>query len=568
MPNANDIAWFKTQFEPTLAAALAGTPYTANFLCALACQETGEVWPVLRKKGLATDEIVRLCVGDTLDDTKGRSAFPRNRAELEAAKDGSRMFGIARQALLDMSAYIDGYKGAASNPNKFCHGFGVFQYDLQFFKTDPDYFLDRRYETFGASLGKCLQELDHAVEKRNLPRTGKLSEADLASVAIVYNTGRYDPRKGLKQGYRNAAGVYYGEALVAFMRLAGTVSVDVVTPPRPSTEPAIVTPPTPVAAAGKRYRVDTQSDPLVLRSAPVKSPPGKKTNRIGLLPDGTIVRAVGDARQNGYLQVQTSLNGALLTGWAYADLLKPVVETTPIPVVEAAEPSVTPLLPAVYMPRKAGTVTKRTDPAGAYSLNEPGQPGRTGDTPDALKTSIARIIAWLAPDLPAHKRYQPTASSTFCNIYAHDFCYLNGVYLPRVWWSQAAIVRLLKGETVTPVYGTSIDEIRANGLFRWLRDFGPDFGWRQTGTVTKLQAEVNQGAIGLIVARRTEEGKSGHIVAVVPETETHRATRNAAGEVTNPLQSQAGTVNFSYGTGRKDWWLGAQFAEHAFWIHG
>ena len=62
--------------------------------------------------------------------------------------------------------------------------------------------------------------------------------------------------------------------------------------------------------------------------------------------------------------------------------------------------------------------------------------------------------------------------------------------------------------------------MRANDLFRWLRDFGPRFGWRQTGTITKLQQEVNQGAIGLIVARRKEDGKSGHIVAVVPETET------------------------------------------------
>jgi hypothetical protein len=28
---------------------------------------------------------------------------------------------------------------------------------------------------------------------------------------------------------------------------------------------------------------------------------------------------------------------------------------------------------------------------------------------------------------------------------------------------------------------------KGNDLFRWLRDFGPRFGWRQTGTLTKLQ---------------------------------------------------------------------------------
>ena len=71
--------------------------------------------------------------------------------------------------------------------------------------------------------------------------------------------------------------------------------------------------------------------------------------------------------------------------------------------------------------------------------------------------------------------------------------------------------------------------MRANDLFRWLRDFGPRFGWRQTGTPTKLQTEVNQGAIGLIVARRKEDGRSGHIVMVVPETD-ESARREAPAE--------------------------------------
>ena len=107
--------------------------------------------------------------------------------------------------------------------------------------------------------------------------------------------------------------------------------------------------------------------------------------------------------------------------------------------------------------------------------------------------------------------YQPDSNSTFCNIYAHDYCHLAGVYLPRVWWSQAAIVDLAQGKSIQPLYGKTIDELRANDLFRWLRDFGPAFGWRQTSTLTKLQTEVNQGAIGLIVARRVQDGKSGHI---------------------------------------------------------
>lgn len=48
MPNANDVKWFKTQFQARLEAALDGTPLTVDLLTAIACQETGEVWPVLR----------------------------------------------------------------------------------------------------------------------------------------------------------------------------------------------------------------------------------------------------------------------------------------------------------------------------------------------------------------------------------------------------------------------------------------------------------------------------------------------------------------------------------------
>jgi hypothetical protein len=69
------------------------------------------------------------------------------------------------------------------------------------------------------------------------------------------------------------------------------------------------------------------------------------------------------------------------------------------------------------------------------------------------------------------------------------------------------------------------------------------------------------------VARRKQDGKSGHIVAWCPETNDARAVRNSAGEVTKQLQSQAGAVNFRRGTGILNWWKGDQFAESAFWLH-
>jgi hypothetical protein len=184
-----------------------------------------------------------------------------------------------------------------------------------------------------------------------------------------------------------------------------------------------------------------------------------------------------------------------------------------------------------------------------------------------LRAELGAIIDWLAVDKASHQRYQPRGGATFCNIYAHDYCHLAGVYLPRVWWTPGAIERLARGEQVPVRYGETVDEMRANGLFRWLRDFGARFGWRQAGTLSLLQQEVNQGAIGLLVARRKHEGKPGHIVMVVPETETMRARRDRTGAVVAPLQSEAGAKNHRYRTPTTAWWNGAQFTESACWLH-
>ena len=221
MPNQADVLWFKTQFQPTIAAAIAGTPFSVDMITAFACQETGEVWPTLRRQGLPTKRILELCVGDTLDDTGGRGAFPKNKAELLAAPNGARMFKVARQALVDMASSIPAYRSVAARPDKFCHGFGIFQLDLQFFKTEPDYFLDKRYADFGAALGKCVAELKAAMQRMGWQGKTTLTDLEQAGVAIAYNTGRYNPAKGLKQGYFDGS-KYYGENYYAYLQLAAS----------------------------------------------------------------------------------------------------------------------------------------------------------------------------------------------------------------------------------------------------------------------------------------------------------------------------------------------------------
>lgn len=569
MPTTEDMRWFKQNFHARIQPALQGTAFTLDLLTALACQETGEVWPILRKQPLSVERILELCVGDTLDSDRGRRAFPKTKAELVAHPKGQEMFTVARQALLDMSQFVKSYRGAASRPNKFCHGFGIFQFDIQFFKQEPDYFLEKRYADFDACLQKAIAELQSAKNRIGFKNKTSLTDLEQAFVAIAYNTGTFRPNRGLKQGFRPPGGKFYGEQIFDFIRLAKTVPVDglppVVSTPAPGTAP--VPPPAPVEASGRLFKVDVRETPLRLRSEPKIDKNDPTSNVIARLPDGHIVQAVNGKKINGFLEVETSLLGAHFRGFASAEFLKPAPGVDEVPVLHPEPTPPTSGIVAVTMPRKAGTVTRRTGIATAHSLNEPDQPGRKGTTPDELRAELAEIIDYLAVDKPAHKRYKPITNATFCNIYAHDYCHLAGVYLPRVWWSAAAIERLARGETVPPLLGNTIDEQRANDLFRWLRDFGLRFGWRQTGSLTKLQLEVNQGAVGVIVARRRNDGLSGHIAMVVPETDEHSAKRDAAGEVVAPLQSQAGRNNFRYGTGGTNWWKGQQFAESAFWIH-
>lgn len=309
MPTTSAIQWFKSEFGQQLTEATRGTRFTPDLLTALACQETGYLWDRLRKK-MGTQDVLRLCVGDTLGDTAGRTAFPRNRAELEAWPQGKLMFSIARQALVDIAEHLPDYRGAASNPDKFCRGYGIFQYDLQFFKVDPSYFLEQRYTIFSEALGKALSELNAKADRlraQGLIGGGtSLSNADLVKIAIAYNTGRYVPSKGLRQGHRSNDGVYYGEAIDRYLRLAQSIVVGETN--NDSNNDDRVT-----------MRVEVAST-LNMRSSPNTR---SKTNVIASLPKGHLVRTLG-REINGFWEIETTVRGDTLTGFVAKQYLKPV----------------------------------------------------------------------------------------------------------------------------------------------------------------------------------------------------------------------------------------------------
>ncbi len=578
MTTRESIQWFKQTFNDKLHTATVNTPYGVDLLCAIAYQETGYIWSNMAGK-LPLGEIALLAVGDTLD-APNRSAFPKNKTALLNAPNGAAMFAIARDCLIKMSKFVSGYNGAVSNPNKFCHGFGIFQYDLQNFLNNPDYFLQKKWGDIDACFSLCITELNDA-KARQARLNGEvgqgwktktsLTDEEKVFVAIAYNKGSANLSKGFKQGFKSADGKFYGENIFDYLRLSQSIPAvsdrGVAGPP---TSPFAPLPqPTPVLSDKKIYRVKITSSQLNLRSEPKIPKVNPGSNVKTSLPNGHLVSWLSGKPADKWFEVETNLNGAYFRGFVATAFLELVKDnTTGIPVTIPSTTNPVSGIMEVYMPRAAGAITKRTATANALSLNEPGQPARNKtDAPAELKRSLLSIIQWLNVEKPTHKRYQSINNSTFCNIYAHDYCYLASVYFPRVWWTQSAIVKLATNQTVPILYGNTIEEMRANNLFRWLRDFGERFGWRQTGDLTKLQNAANIGGIGMIIARRKDDGRSGHVTIVAPENDLGSAKRDASGIVTVPLQSQAGSRNFNFGRGNPNWWLGDQFAEHGFWIH-
>ena len=562
MPSLSDMSWFKNEFAARTATALVNTPFSMDFITALACQETGLVWSVLRRRPeLSTAEILALCVGDTVE--RGRRAFPQSKAALLAHPNGAAMFAQARAALVALARYLPAYQKVAQQPAKFCHGFGIFQRDLQHFEHDPAYFLERHYADFDLALTHALAVLQAALRRLGWQHKAHLSDDEQAAVAIVYNSGRYVPRLGLRQGWFDGQR-YYGELIFDFLRRARTLS-DPANPPSlapPQNGHAALPAPSPAAATGRHYRVAPTTAWLNLRREPRIDDAHPQRNVLARLPAGQWVQALSAVARNGFLEIEVLLSGARYHGFAARNFLRPAP-----PPTELATPAPRAGVSAAQLPAPADGATRRGALAGPFSLNEPGQPGRVGDTPARLRASLAAIVAWLAVDNPAHARYAPHAGASFAAVYAHDYCHLAGVYLPHVWWTAAALARLKNGEVLAPSAGLTVAEVSVNEIFCWLREYGPDFGWRRTSTLDKLQREVNQGAVGLLMAHREAAGRDGQMVVIVPESATQGARRDATGVVTAPLESGAGRVNYRARVAPRAWWTLPTFGEWAYWLH-
>ncbi len=210
---AEPIKWFVDNFGGEAKKAVQGTPFTPELVAAIAYQETGYIWfPLVRKK-LEREQILKLCVGDTLDASRGRMAWPRTKAELLSAPQGEEMFSIAHQALVDLAGQNPSFSSLAAQPDKFCHAFGIFPRDLQFFKSEPEYFLTGEWQHFERCAAGLVQELKSALTRMHWGTKSSLTEDELVLVAVAYNKGSANPSQGARQGFRSDQGIYYGESV-------------------------------------------------------------------------------------------------------------------------------------------------------------------------------------------------------------------------------------------------------------------------------------------------------------------------------------------------------------------
>ena len=293
---------------------------------------------------------------------------------------------------------------------------------------------------------------------------------------------------------------------------------------------------------------------LNLRSAP---DPQKK-NVIAVLPQGSLVDKVSNSGVAGWFEVDTVVAGATLRGHLNSSHLGPIGTSFPSASVSSGK------LPAADLGSK---LTEKRSVVGsrAYSIQEAGKPGKPSTHASGNAAGIVRIIDWLDVGKPGHLRWQGGGGKTFCNVYTYDASIMAGCYLPRVWWTSKAITDLRAGKTVEAKYGATVQEMRANYIFNWLLEYGADFGWQRVFDVDALQSQANAGRMAIICAQRTDMEKPGHIQVVPPENGANKAKRNASGKVLQPLQSNAGASNFTYGFLGSSWWQGASFKQFGFW---
>lgn len=290
---------------------------------------------------------------------------------------------------------------------------------------------------------------------------------------------------------------------------------------------------------------------LNLRSRPVIA----NGNVLASLHQGQVLRLLDD-KDLSWWAVGASFGARAVEGFAKAEYLRLERDAPELQTYFGIVP--------VDFPADARARLDATD-ARHCPMPDTGFVRRPLDGDAARKVqALDRLVDLLNVEHSA--RYLPTAGSTYCNVYAYDFCHFAEAYLPRVWWKPKALLALAANERLAVRYDDTVQELNANALYDWLCDWGAHFEWVRVFDVTELQDKVNQGCVGVICAKRRELSRSGHITVVIPETDKHHVDRRGT-SVVAPLQSQAGARNKQRFTNQ--WWVdrATEYSATGFWFH-
>ena len=289
---------------------------------------------------------------------------------------------------------------------------------------------------------------------------------------------------------------------------------------------------------------------LNLRSAP--EPSGN--NILAVIPHGHSVSKLAESEVPKWWRVSTTLNGTPAEGFVNSKFLSP--EDGPAATAEE--------IVAVDLPTTGMTVTRDKKLRAHPLTEEPPVRRHASDPPQTRVDAIRELLDWFKVE--SSVRYAPSGGSTFCNIYAYDYCFMTEAYLPRVWWTSQALIKLQAGQSVPIKYGETVEELTANGLNNWFKQWGEHFGWKRVFSLTEMQDAANEGKVCITVARAKPHSHNGHghIVAVVPENDMFHAARQN-GEVIKTVQSQAGLHNRKYVV--QAWWNDGTYADFGHWVH-
>lgn len=273
-------------------------------------------------------------------------------------------------------------------------------------------------------------------------------------------------------------------------------------------------------------------------------------NRLAQIPLGQSVKVLSQVNHR-WSKIETRYNGSDLEGFVASRYLSLSAFVEPTPSNSN--------IVAVHRTENIPESTPDTRRYWSYPLGDPNRAVRNTTSSSTKVSTILGILDYL--DVQNSERYRP-ATYTYCNIYAHDYAYLCGKYLPRVWWNSKALIDLAQGNTVVPKYADTIREMNANSLYDWLEDWGADFGWRRYYVVADVQALADSGHVCICVAKNKQTNRSGHLACVVPSHGQYSSQR-IDGRV-SPLMSQAGRTNKKLFNSR--WWTQSRFNFFGFWV--